>query len=50
LMNRRSIHLIKQEECRKKIRDLGSLPSDAFEAYRIPTLALYFPCLLDLSL
>ncbi|KAL6851888.1 hypothetical protein ACP4OV_002998 [Aristida adscensionis] len=34
LMNSRSIHLAKQEECMKKIRDLGSLPADAFEAYK----------------
>lgn len=31
LMNSRSMHLAKQEECMKKIRDLGSLPADAFE-------------------
>jgi hypothetical protein len=35
LMNSRSTHLAKQEECMKKIRDLGSLPADAFEAYCI---------------
>ncbi|CAL5093159.1 unnamed protein product [Urochloa decumbens] len=34
LMNSRSTHLAKQEECMKKIRDLGSLPADAFEAYK----------------
>ncbi|KAF8658704.1 hypothetical protein HU200_059180 [Digitaria exilis] len=34
LMNIRRIHLNKQEECMKKIRDLGSLPADAFEAYK----------------
>ncbi|TVU49441.1 hypothetical protein EJB05_00754 [Eragrostis curvula] len=34
LMNSRSIHLAKQDECMKKIRDLGSLPADAFEAYK----------------
>lgn len=27
----RKTHLAKQEECMKKIRDLGSLPSDAFD-------------------
>jgi hypothetical protein len=27
----RKMHLAKQEECMKKIRDLGSLPSDAFD-------------------
>jgi len=39
-MNSRSTYLAKQEECMKKIRDLGSLPADAFEAYCIPVLAL----------
>lgn len=34
LMNSRTTHLAKQEECLKKIRDLGSLPADAFEAYK----------------
>jgi structural maintenance of chromosome 3 (chondroitin sulfate proteoglycan 6) len=34
LMNSRSTYLAKQEECMKKIRDLGSLPADAFEAYK----------------
>nr|CAB3460583.1 unnamed protein product [Digitaria exilis] len=34
LMNSRNTHLAKQEECMKKIRDLGSLPADAFEAYK----------------
>nr|CAD1823923.1 unnamed protein product [Ananas comosus var. bracteatus] len=34
LMNSRSMHITKQEECMKKIRDLGSLPSDAFETYK----------------
>ncbi|KAF8687325.1 hypothetical protein HU200_043008 [Digitaria exilis] len=38
LMNIRRIHLNKQEECMKKIRDLGSLPADTFEAYRFPVL------------
>jgi len=38
-MNSRSTYLAKQEECMKKIRDLGSLPADAFEAYCIPVLA-----------
>ena len=33
LMNSRTVHLAKQEECMKKIRDLGSLPADAFETY-----------------
>ncbi|KAM0824392.1 hypothetical protein ACQ4PT_070229 [Festuca glaucescens] len=34
LMNSRTVHLAKQDECMKKIRDLGSLPADAFEAYK----------------
>uniref|UniRef100_A0A0E0CF24 SMC hinge domain-containing protein n=1 Tax=Oryza meridionalis TaxID=40149 RepID=A0A0E0CF24_9ORYZ len=34
LMSSRSMHLAKQEECMKKIRDLGSLPADAFETYK----------------
>lgn len=33
LMNTRSMHLAKQAECMKKMRDLGSLPVDAFERY-----------------
>ncbi|AQK89008.1 Structural maintenance of chromosomes protein 3 [Zea mays] len=34
LMNSRNTYLAKQEECTKKIRDLGLLPADAFEAYK----------------
>ncbi|KAG9459745.1 hypothetical protein H6P81_004253 [Aristolochia fimbriata] len=34
LLNKRKVLLAKQEEYTKKIRDLGSLPSDAFETYR----------------
>ncbi|XP_026666016.2 structural maintenance of chromosomes protein 3 isoform X2 [Phoenix dactylifera] len=34
LLNKRNILLAKQEDCMKKIRDLGSLPSDAFEIYK----------------
>ncbi|KAM0932593.1 putative P-loop containing nucleoside triphosphate hydrolase [Dioscorea sansibarensis] len=33
-LNKRNLFLSKQEECMKKIRDLGSLPSDAFETYK----------------
>lgn len=50
LMNSRNTHLAKQEECMKKIRDLGSLPADAFEAYCIPVLASCSPCLHALDL
>jgi structural maintenance of chromosome 3 (chondroitin sulfate proteoglycan 6) len=31
LLNRRNILHVKREDLMKKIRDLGSLPSDAFE-------------------
>ncbi len=31
LLNRRNLLLVKREDLMKKIRDLGSLPSDAFE-------------------
>ncbi|KAI5020712.1 hypothetical protein ZWY2020_045600 [Hordeum vulgare] len=34
LMSNRSTYLVKQDECMKKIRDLGSLPADAFETYK----------------
>ncbi|XP_068651739.1 structural maintenance of chromosomes protein 3-like [Aristolochia californica] len=34
LLNKRKVLLARQEEYTKKIRDLGSLPSDAFETYR----------------
>ncbi|KAJ0985643.1 hypothetical protein J5N97_003999 [Dioscorea zingiberensis] len=34
LLNKRNLLLTKQEEFMKKIRDLGSLPSDAFETYK----------------
>ncbi|XBJ28129.1 hypothetical protein VPH35_005283 [Triticum aestivum] len=34
LMSSRSTYLVKQDECMKKIRDLGSLPADAFETYK----------------
>lgn len=35
LLNKRNLLLSKQDDCKKKIRDLGSLPSDAFERYFI---------------
>lgn len=31
LLNRRNLLQVKREDLMKKIRDLGSLPSDAFE-------------------
>ncbi|CAK9190374.1 unnamed protein product [Sphagnum troendelagicum] len=34
LLNRRNILHVKREDLMKKIRDLGSLPSDAFEKYQ----------------
>ncbi|KAK8928708.1 Structural maintenance of chromosomes protein 3 [Platanthera zijinensis] len=33
LLNKRNVFLSKQDDCKRKIRDLGSLPSDAFERY-----------------
>lgn len=33
LLNRRNLLHVKREDLMKKIRDLGSLPSDAFEKY-----------------
>ncbi|XP_020691246.1 structural maintenance of chromosomes protein 3 [Dendrobium catenatum] len=34
LLNKRNLLMSKQDDCKKKIRDLGSLPSDAFERYK----------------
>ncbi|KAJ4957827.1 hypothetical protein NE237_024938 [Protea cynaroides] len=34
LLTKRNMFYSKQEDCMKKIRDLGSLPSDAFEMYK----------------
>ncbi|KAK9101892.1 hypothetical protein Sjap_019146 [Stephania japonica] len=34
LLSKKNVYLAKQEDCMKKIRDLGSLPSDAFETYK----------------
>ncbi|XP_020593015.1 structural maintenance of chromosomes protein 3 [Phalaenopsis equestris] len=34
LLNKRNLFLSKQDDCKKKIRDLGSLPSDAFERFK----------------
>ncbi|KAG0461233.1 hypothetical protein HPP92_021530 [Vanilla planifolia] len=38
LLNKRNLLLSKQDDCKKKIRDLGSLPSDAFEKYKKKTM------------
>eukprot|EP00850_Spirogloea_muscicola_P012247 SM000078S22106 [mRNA] locus=s78:418815:427691:- [translate_table: standard] len=38
LVNRRSLLLQKKDDLTRKIRDLGSLPSDAFEKYQDKTL------------
>ncbi|CAA0841357.1 Structural maintenance of chromosomes protein 3 [Striga hermonthica] len=34
LLSKKNMYLAKQEECTKKIRDLGPLSSDAFETYK----------------
>lgn len=34
MSNKQSVYLKKKEECMRKIRELGSLPSDAFEKYQ----------------
>lgn len=36
LLSKRNILLSKQEDFMKKIRDLGSLPSDAFDTWDLP--------------
>lgn len=38
LLTRRNTLLSKQEDCMKRIRDLGSLPSDAFDTYKKKSL------------
>lgn len=38
LLNRRNLLQVKREDLMKKIRDLGSLPSDAFEKYQKKSL------------
>ncbi|KAI5060757.1 hypothetical protein GOP47_0025177 [Adiantum capillus-veneris] len=38
LLNRRNLLQVKREDIMKKIRDLGSLPSDAFEKYQKKSL------------
>ncbi|KAJ7531678.1 hypothetical protein O6H91_14G053900 [Diphasiastrum complanatum] len=38
LLNRRNLLQVKREDIMKKIRDLGSLPSDAFEKYQRKSL------------
>ncbi|XP_022671008.1 structural maintenance of chromosomes protein 3-like [Varroa destructor] len=42
MSSRQSVLLKKKDECMKKIRDLGSLPSDAFEKYQNLTLKQLF--------
>lgn len=52
MTNRQGMLLKKKEECMKKIRELGSLPQEAFEKYQ--TLSLkqvnLSPCTSELSL
>lgn len=38
LINSKSVYVAKQQECTKKIRDLGLLPTDTFELYYIDTV------------
>lgn len=38
MTNRQGMLLKKKEECMKKIRELGSLPQEAFEKYQTLTL------------
>jgi structural maintenance of chromosome 3 (chondroitin sulfate proteoglycan 6) len=48
MTNKQSLLLKKKDECMRKIRELGSLPSDAFEKYqnlsRYVLLTKYLPC------
>lgn len=46
MTNRQGMLLKKKEECMKKIRELGSLPQEAFEKYQTLTLkqVLYNRC------
>lgn len=34
LLGRRTLYVTKREECQRKIRELGSLPADAFDKYK----------------
>jgi len=38
ILNQRSLYLQKREECLRKIRELGSLPADAFEEHKTKTI------------
>jgi structural maintenance of chromosome 3 (chondroitin sulfate proteoglycan 6) len=42
ITNKQSLLLKKKEECMRKIRELGSLPSDAFEKYQNLSMKLLF--------
>lgn len=48
MTNRQGMLLKKKEECMKKIRELGSLPQEAFEKYQTLTLKQVLPSLLNL--
>lgn len=45
MTNRQGMLLKKKEECMKKIRELGSLPQEAFEKYQTLTLKQVGPLL-----
>ena len=47
MTNRQGMLLKKKEECMKKIRELGSLPQEAFEKYQTLTLKQVQPVLND---
>lgn len=53
MTNRQGMLLKKKEECMKKIRELGSLPQEAFEKYQTLSLKqvtqnpLHFECVLN---
>lgn len=44
MTNRQGMLLKKKEECMKKIRELGSLPQEAFEKYQTLTLKQVHSC------
>lgn len=48
MTNRQGMLLKKKEECMKKIRELGSLPQEAFEKYQTLTLKQVGPLVLVL--
>lgn len=49
MTNRQGMLLKKKEECMKKIRELGSLPQEAFEKYQTLTLKQVDACCVSQS-